>query len=264
MTLALRNGTSPAAAAQPPRAIEEEIMHQHEDNTRDIPSIWYRLALASGLAFAALMFAAGFVFSVPRIEWGGSGEAVRAWLEAHAGTSLVNSYLQAAAGACFIFFATGLYSALRRAEGGGTVLALASLAGGVATGVMGYVRLAHALALVRYGRAGGPADVLQALDISAYATQEMLAFTQGIFWLAASLAMVRTRVAPRWIGVLGLVGSAALFVSTATVLDEQHPLGIAGFVVFVLFTAWMLATTISLLLRSRTRRPAGQAQLVTA
>ncbi len=239
-------------------------MRQHDPSIGEAPAAWRRVAAGSGLAFGGLMFAAGFLFELPRPDLSASSEAIQRWAQANQTAILTNRYLQLLAGLCFVVFAAGLYDAIRGARRGADLLGLVALAAAVATGVSGSVKIGADLAFLRLALDGGAPEVLRALKLLAAASQDILGFWQGLFWLAASLAILRTGVAPRWTAILGLVGTAALALSTATVIDPESPLGIAGFLVFFLFTAWMVATPVSLLLRSRTRRAAGEMRVATA
>ncbi len=223
--------------------------------------LWSRIALACGFGFAILMFFAGFVFDLPRPDLSASSETIRSWAQAHQTIILVNRYLQLLAGVCFVVFAAGLYDALRRAERmarEGGMLGLLAFGAAAGTTLIGSVKIAADVAFVRLAADGTSPDVLRALKLLAATSQDLLAFQQGIFWAAASIALLRTRLLPRWIGALGVVGAALIFVSTASVLDPENPLGIAGFFVFPLFATWMLATPATLLWRARAARPASQ------
>ena len=224
---------------------------------------WYRAALAGGLAFAFLMFTSVFVVGAPQPDLRGTGETLRAWAVGNHTALVLSSYLQLAADACFLFFLAGLYVALRRAEGGSGLLAHAALAGGIATITVSFVRLAGSVAFIYVAEGGSTPEVLRALDMLTTTTQGLLAFPQGVFWAAASLAMLRTRVVPRWIGILGAVGAVALFTSTGLAFDPESALGLVAFLAFPLFATWMLATTITLLRRAGAPRTAPQPQVAT-
>ena len=215
-----------------------------------------QLALLSGIAFTMLMFVAGFLVSPPRPDLDASSVAIQAWTRDNRGALLADRYLEAAADALFLVFLGGLYAALGRREGGGAPFASAALGAGVATIVVSLAKLGAGVAFVRLAAGGVAPDALRALHTLSSALQEMLAFPQGTFLLSASLAMLGGRALPRWVGVLGVVGAAALFLSTGTVFDPESPLGIAGFLVFPLFAVWMLATNIILLRRPRARHSA--------
>lgn len=234
-------------------------MHAHNDD--GARSLQYRLALVSGFAFAALMFVKGFLVTPAEPDLGGSADAIKDWLASSRIGFLSSIYLELAADAFFLVFLAGLYVALRRAEGGSGLLPLAAFGGGVATILASLARLGAELAFVRGDADGGAPEMLRALDTLARSLQEGLAFPQGVFWATASIAMLGTRLLPRWIGVLGTVGAVSLFVSTGTVFDPESLLGIFGFLVFPLFTIWMLATNITLLRRALAGEPAPQPQL---
>ncbi|MBX5445989.1 DUF4386 family protein [Sphaerobacter sp.] len=236
------------------------MLVQHADNEFEGVSLRYRLALISGFAFGVLMFVKGFLFTPAEPDLGGSAQAIEDWLATSRIDWLISIYLEFAAGAFFLVFVAGLYVALRRAGDGSGLLALAAFGGGVATILVSIARLGVELAFVRVALDGGTPEMLRALGTVARSLQEGLAFPQGVFWATASIAILATRRLPRWIGILGAVGAVSLFVSTGTVFDPESPLGIFGFLVFPLFSIWMLATPVTLLRRSMTRQPAPQAQ----
>lgn len=233
----------------------------HAANDAEGRSLRYRLALASGLAAALLMFVKGFFITTAEPDLGGSAGAIEGWLADNRIGFLSSIYLEFAGDAFFLVFLAGLYVALRRAEGGGGVLSLAAFSGGVGTILVSLARLGTELAFVRVAIDGGTPEMLRTLDTLVRSLQEGLAFPQGVFWATASIAMLGSRLLPRWIGVLGTVGAAGLFISTGAVFDPESPLGIFGFLVFPLFTIWMVATIITLLRRSLAGQPAPQPRL---
>lgn len=71
----------------------------------------------------------------------------------------------------------------------------------------------------------------------------------GIFLIAASEAIRRTRVLPRWIGYLGLVAGAAYVAGSFSVADQRGPLALPALLGFVLFIVWTLAISVVLIVR---------------
>ena len=61
---------------------------------------------------------------------------------------------------------------------------------------------------------------------------------------AASLALIRTQVLPRWIGWVGLAGALGFVLGTFSVGNPGSPVEAFLLPGFVCFLVWMLATSI--------------------
>ena len=162
-------------------------------------------------------------------------------------------FLNALGASFFLVFLGGLFSALRRAEGrvGGPILV--ALVGGVAWASLWLAASAMSAApLDLAGYYQNPegartADVLAGtmlLDTGSGVTYLPLAMLLG----ATSLAALRTRAFPRWLGWMSGVVAVLFVVASGLVLILEVwvvPL------VLLLFWLWVSATSIVLMLRSK-------------
>lgn len=161
------------------------------------------------------------------------------------------AYLEALSVGFFLVFVAVLSALLRRREPDGSPFSVVvAVAGSVAA----------ALQLVSYGLIAtlayrtaetGNEDVIMAVYDASSLAYVLAGIPLGVFVAAASLGVLRTRVAPAPVGWLGLPVAAALIVSAASLtrdgLFSVH--GDFGFVALSLFLLWLLAASISLVVR---------------
>jgi len=195
---------------------------------------WERWAAAGGFAFVAFYVGA---FGMG-IEYGSSDRAILA----HYGSSgsrakeIVAFFFIAAAALGLVLLASGLRSLVSRAEADPRTLAALTWAGGTACA-----------AIVLVGDAVSRAPAFASMDDkfsldpntarlfndTGFLLYVAAALVGIIVVVAVSLAVLRLRVLPRWLGWAGLV-MAALF-----------PLAI-GFVGFLVFALWVLGISAAL------------------
>jgi hypothetical protein len=136
--------------------------------------------------------------------------------------------------ALLIFFSGTLRGALALAPARGR-LASVAFGGGIASAAGFFVAGTVHLALADSGKRGTPAvaQTLAYLDDNTY-----LAFGAGIgvMALAGGISIVRTRVVPLWLGIVGIVGGVATFT----------PLGFFG---FLLSALWIVMMSVALAVR---------------
>lgn len=96
---------------------------------------------------------------------------------------------------------------------------------------------------------GGGTALVAAAFQAGQAIFTFAAMFLGIFLIAASEAIRRTRVLPRWIGYLGLVAGAAYVAGSFSVADQRGPLALPALLGFVLFIVWTLAISVVLIVR---------------
>jgi hypothetical protein len=85
-----------------------------------------------------------------------------------------------------------------------------------------------------------------------YVVDQLTFLVLGIFVGGASMAMLSARAFPKWIGWVGVVSGALFLSSNVSMLDPAGPVGNAGslgMVGLLLFLAWAIATSVSLLRR---------------
>jgi hypothetical protein len=206
---------------------------------------WERLAALAGVAFVALYVAA---FGLG-IEVGASDREI---LDHYADSGnrakeVVAFFLIAAAALAFIVFAASLRSLIARAEQESAMLAALAWAGGTACAVL----VLAGNAVSRATAFAAMSDEFQ-LDPDARRLVEdigFLLFVSGalaaiLLVVAVSLATIRHRLLPRWLGWAGFPAAALL------------PLAI-GFIGFLVLALWMLAVSAALALRRTSATAAG-------
>lgn len=198
-----------------------------------------RLAGGSGLVFAVLYLAHVVLQSPGPAD--GSVAAVAAYFTEHRIELLLSEVLNGIGLIVFVLFLAALVGPLRQA--GEQVGAAAVLVSGAVFVALGLVSTAAETALVRVADTGEHAAVLMLFELQAAVP---VVFAVTAFTSASALAVLRTRLLPRWLGVGGL-GATAVFLIGAvlsifgTAEGESSPLGPA------LFLAWMLVLCIGLL-----------------
>jgi hypothetical protein len=198
---------------------------------------WERLAALAGVAFVALYVAA---FGLG-IEVGASDREI---LDHYADSGnrakeVVAFFLIAAAALAFIVFAASLRSLIARAEQESAMLAALAWAGGTACAVL----VLAGNAVSRATAFAAMSDEFQ-LDPDARRLVEdigFLLFVSGalsaiLLVVAVSLATIRHRLLPRWLGWAGFPAAALL------------PLAI-GFIGFLVLALWVLAVSAALAFR---------------
>lgn len=166
------------------------------------------------------------------------------------------SYLRGLGAMCFLVFLGGLLGVLQRAEDGAGSRFPLALGSGIAFVTLVLLAQVGWLSLASVTALGSTPETRRALEELARLALGVAQLPAAVFVATASAAMLRTRVTPRWVGWLGL--AAAVMQGVGTV-GHNNALGLFGFIGFLLFLIWTLATSVGLLLRSRTPQPASQA-----
>lgn len=210
-----------------------------------------RGAAAGGLVFVLLLFTGSFVVSTPS-AFNPVGVVIAQYVQ-HRTAILVSCYLSILAGPFFLLFLASLRRILERAAQEESPLpAVSFAAGALATGVV-YVWYAIPAALALGAATPRNGAVVQAL----LGLSTVLGFFSdvlfGVTVAAASIEILRTRVLPRWLGVVGLVSAALFGLNQLSIAQPRGPLGLAGLLGFLLFLVWMLTTSITLLRASGVR-----------
>jgi hypothetical protein len=198
-----------------------------------------RMAAIGGLAFTIL-------YLVHRLLQGtgpdSSGAAtVAAYQVAHRGTLLASEVAVGLALVAFIGFLAGLVPVIWRA--GQETLAVAVAISGGAFVAMGFVSNAAETALIGVADANQPAAVL-ALNELQGRTPIVWAITALV--AALSLAIWRTGLVGRWLGVAGQVAAAVFLLGSVFSVLGPTPEGGSSLVGVGLFIVWMLAVSVGL------------------
>ena len=216
--------------------------------TMDRPPVQpFRTAAIGGLAFSVL-------YLLHRVLQGSGPDgssvaAVAAYQVAHRGALVASEVAVGLALLAFIGFLAGLVPVIWRA--GQETLAVAVVISGGVFVAMGFLSSAAETALIRVADANQPAAVL-ALDQLQGRTPVVWAISALV--AALSLAIWRSRMVGRWLGVAGLVAAAVFLLGSLFSVLGRTPEGGASLVGIGLFIVWMLAVSVDLW---RTAAPGG-------
>ena len=239
--------------------------------------LWDRVAAATGIAFVVLGIIALVV--VPQSPQPDASSAeVAAYFTDNRSGILAQTYLFAVAGIFFLWFLGSLRSQLRRAEGGTGRLSAVAFAGGIATFAAFGTGSGISAALAAGIAPQGDFAVSNAFFELGSQVFSGVSFPVIVLSLAASIAILRYRAFPDWLGWLGLavtltgiIGSFALFADSGFFA----PGGGFSYVAFGLFFVWFLLLSVVLVQQlpvaapvratpTRTRTTAGRGRATTA
>jgi hypothetical protein len=198
-----------------------------------------RTAAISGLAFTAL-------YVVHRLLQGtgpdsSTAAAVATYNLAHRGALVASEVAVGLGLLAFIPFLAGLVPVIWRA-GQETLAVAVAISGGVFV-AMGFVSNAAETALIWVADSNQPAAVL-ALDELQGRTPVVWTITALV--AALSLAIYRTSLVWRWLGVAGLVATAIFLLGSILSVLGQTPEGSSSLVGIGLFIVWMLVLSAAL------------------
>jgi hypothetical protein len=199
----------------------------------------FRTAAIGGLAFTILYVAHRLLQGTgPDTS---SAPAVAAYQLAHRGALLASEVAVGLALLAFIPFLASLVPVIWRA-GQETLAVAVAISGGVFV-ALGFVSNAAETALIGVADANQPAAVL-ALDQLQGRTPIVWTITALV--AALSLAIHRTGLVGRWLGVAGLVAAAVFLLGSVFSVLGRTPEGGSSLVGVGLFIVWMLALSGSL------------------
>lgn len=212
-----------------------------------------RLLLLGGIAYPTLLIAATVLFPMaPGDDL--TGAAHPAWLLQHHDTVQLQAYLRTLGAAAGLVMLGGLLALMRRAGAGfGLAGVLAGLGTVAMMGVVGSQAAITAVAMAGASTSTAPAT-LGALDSLADAFLNLNGVTEGLYYVVIGGSIIGLRIAPRWLGIVGLVIGALTVVSgLASPSNGLETLAMtAMFAVFV----WNLLLSGVLLFTTRNRRVA--------
>jgi hypothetical protein len=217
------------------------------------PSRWERPALACGIGYVAVFFV-GMVFFILFVasKFAPIEAPPEDHLAAYAEMGLlgdVTSYLLTLQAPFLLLFLGGLYAVLRRAEGGSGALAVSAFGAGIAMSMIWPMGIVIAGVATGIAEAGGDAITAFNLDGMAPLSLALSAFPRTVLLGAASLVLLGSAIAPRWLGWTGLALGALSFITTGTLVSmTMFPLLMFG---MLLFVVWILALCVALLRRSK-------------
>jgi hypothetical protein len=206
---------------------------------------WERWGRAAGVAFVVFTIAAFIVGGEPPKVSDPAADVV-AYFDGDRGQVLVSSCLFAVALGFWIWFGGTLANNLRN-RGEGRVAA--TIVGAVAVFVSIQLMTAAMNGILAHSVArSGEDGVVQALFNLTWGLDVVAAIPSAVFFLAASLGLVRAGMIPAWLSWAG-VGVAALFILRSTNWAREglwSPTGEYVFILIPLALLWILITSIIL------------------
>jgi hypothetical protein len=219
-----------------------------------------RWSAVAGIKFVVLFVALGFLFG--EAPENPDAQQLAAFYEDQGGVRIALQFFFVGIGiAAFLWFAATLRAVLARAEGDPERLSSLAFGGGVATAVLVLVAGSAFIApasVVVFGEERALDPVLEEVVVSVgYIALNFALIASAVTFTATGLLALRTRVLPAWYAWTGFVVSLALV------------LNILYFVGFFAWLAWVLVTSILLLMRPatpsrRTRTATRRARPATA
>ena len=149
-----------------------------------------------------------------------------------------------------LVFLGGLFSVLRRVEGGSGTLSVSALGAGMAMVVIASMGALISSLTPTIGQSGGDGATVKAIDAMTPLALALSAFPRAVLLVATSVVLLESHMASGWIGWTGLALGLISLVSTATlVAPELFPFLALG---MLLFVVWVAALTVALLRSTRT------------
>ena len=224
-------------------------------------SSWEQLALASGGLFVVVSLVLAPLAPMPPGPEATAAQ-LTAWYQSHGPAVLLQASLRGLAGLLQLIFMAGLASLVARTERRIGTLALLAFGGALGGTLMVLLSNAVIATTALVVEPGVDAGVVRTLDTLSRMLTTFDDPPWALGYAAASLALLRMRAVPAWLGGLGLVAASLLLVHAATgpSAGASNPvpfmLGLLGFALSLL---WLLATSGVLVWRSRARRTGSRA-----
>ena len=229
-------------------------------DTVEQPSLWERLALASGMGFVACLLAAAFFFPLPPFD--APAAELADWYARNRDAIFAQAYVRGIGGLLQLIFVAALVGVIRRAEGGIGTLGLLAFAGGVMHTLA--MNLANAVGVAAALAAGEGIDpaMVGALHTLAESFLGLEAFPNALLAGTAGVALLRTRAVSRWVAALVLAAAAVYLLGAGAF--PGSPLLPVAFIGLPMEFLWFSVASAALVARSFARRPAPQPQIATA
>jgi len=207
---------------------------------------WTQYAAIAGIVFVVLTIVGAFLPGQPP-KPDDSIATIRSFYADHRSAILLSAYVGGVATAFGLWYIAALSVVVRRAEGGGGILALTTFAGGAVTSVVGVIGLLVSAALAYSSRSD---DVLRTMFDFGNMSFALIMFPWAVFTAAASVVMIRTGLFARWLGWAGIAAAALMLISAAGLGQTSGAWAAAGavsIVTFIVGMIWILATAIFML-----------------
>src|SRR5918992_1915138 len=215
-----------------------------------LPPAGQRLLALSGVAFAVLLVFGWFLSGGDTPDYTATDQEWTDWADDNRSNSGIAAFLVLLAGFALLFFAATIRDVLGSAETtfpGAVQLARVAFAGAV----VGAAALATAIVMVAAATSeGADADPVVSRAVAGAASAgPYLVAAMGFAALlgAAGLATLRSRVLPRWTGIVALIGAVAFLITFLTVIagTGQDSVFGYGFLPGILtLVIWSTATSI--------------------
>lgn len=212
-----------------------------------------RVGMTGGIGFVVLFFSAASLVGNPPAD--GPYQLMADFYKQNEAAFVKGVYLQALAMMCLALFAGSLSSLVRRTDGSKSLLPGLILGAAMVTvSLMMISQACMGAAALMAGRNATP-EIIRSIDEIAHIIAHLCAVPLGVFMLAASAGILLYRLAPRWLGYLGLLPGVTL-VGVAGTFSSSHLLHGVGVLALLLFMVWNVLLSISLLRQSRKARNA--------
>lgn len=213
---------------------------------------WEQYGALAGLVFVILLLVSGFIAGSPP-DPDDPAREFREYFVDNDTTLKVASYLAGLAIFPFLIFLGSLWSRVRGAGDETRRLATVLVGGGVvAVGLASVGTVITATTAIRIGELA-PQGAKFFFSLAGVATG-MTAFAVAVLVAATSVAAVRARVFPAWLGWIGAVLTVAWLVAGLAVTTDSMGIGIYSYIVFLVWLAWVLEVSFFLF---RPMQPAG-------
>jgi succinate dehydrogenase/fumarate reductase cytochrome b subunit len=204
----------------------------------------------SGVAFAVLFLIGSLTSSANTPDYTAPDQAWMNWAHDNQSKSRISAFALLLAAFIFLYFITGIRSALEGAESqvrGSAQLARVAFAGAL-TGVVGmsmaFVTIANASS---EGANANPAVSRAVLTASA-GPFLVAAIGFAAFLIAAAVLTLRAGVLARWTGVVALIGAVSFLTTSLTVINNKGNGSVFGYAFFPAILAlvtWTVATSVA-------------------
>jgi hypothetical protein len=198
---------------------------------------WERYGAGAGLLFVVLVVISSLIGgSPPAID--DSAREITKYFSDHEGAIKASAFLGGLAFTAFLFFLGSLWSRLRRPEDTRRLATIAA-GGGVATVTFALVSFAVNSTVALRLRELGPLGARFFWTLSNIVIG-MASFSIAVLVLATSIAALRAKVFPTWLGWVGVVLSVAWLVAGLGVATDNGAIFAFGFIVFLIWLVWLL------------------------
>lgn len=223
---------------------------------------WERYGAGAGVLFVILVLVASFLpgESPPAVD--DSATTIAKYFHGHSGAIQAGAFLSGLAAIAFLWFLGSLWSRVRRPEETRRLATIAA-GGGVASITLVLVGFAMnatiALRLTSLGLLG--ARFFYTLSSVVIA---MASFSIAVLVIATSVAALRTKVFPFWLGGAGAVLGLLWIIGGLGVATDNGGIFAVGFIAFFLWLVWILVICFLLVQPAEPAAPTASAAPPTA